>query len=196
MRADGRHALRPDLVVRLAGGQYVVVDAKVTLAAYLEAVEADDEATPRERTAARTPGTCASTSTGWPPRRTGRRFAPTPEFVVLFVPGEAFLAPALEHDPALLEHAYARGVGPRDADDAGRAAAHGRLRLAAATPLAENARAVVASARSCTPGWRRSAATSTSSAARSARPSRPTTAPSARWSARCCRPPAGWPTSA
>ena len=36
--------------------------------------------------------------------------SPSPEFVVLFIPGEAFLAPALEHDPALLEHAMARKV--------------------------------------------------------------------------------------
>ena len=36
--------------------------------------------------------------------------SPAPEFVVLFIPGEAFLAPALEHDPALLEHAMARKV--------------------------------------------------------------------------------------
>ena len=43
LRAVGGAALRPDLVVRLAGGRSIAVDAKVTLAAYLEAVETDDE---------------------------------------------------------------------------------------------------------------------------------------------------------
>ena len=60
-----------------------------------------------------------------------RAFEPTPEFVVLFVPGDAFLAPALERDPQLLDDAMAARVLHRDADDADRDAAHRRLRLAA-----------------------------------------------------------------
>jgi DNA recombination protein RmuC len=106
--ADGR-ALRPDLVVRLAGDRCVVVDAKVTLAAYLEAAESTDEAFREERLAAharhlREHVNRLADKAYW------RQFAATPEFVVLFVPGEAFLAPALERDPSLLEHAYARRV--------------------------------------------------------------------------------------
>ena len=102
-------ALRPDLVVRLAGGRSVVVDAKVTLAAYLEAAEATDERVAEERMAAhakhlRSHVDRLADKAYW------RQFANTPEFVVLFVPGEAFLAPALEHDPSLLEHAWSRSV--------------------------------------------------------------------------------------
>jgi DNA recombination protein RmuC len=106
--ADGR-ALRPDLVVRLAGGRCVVVDAKVTLAAYLEAVESDDERVREERLDAharhlRQHVDRLADKAYWAHLRD------SPEFVVLFVPGEAFLAPALERDPALLEHAFSRRV--------------------------------------------------------------------------------------
>jgi DNA recombination protein RmuC len=106
--AEGR-ALRPDLVVRLAGNRSVVVDAKVTLAAYLEAAESEDEAFREERLVAharhlRDHVNRLADKAYW------QQFPDTPEFVVLFVPGEAFLAPALERDPSLLEHAYARRV--------------------------------------------------------------------------------------
>ena len=69
--ADG--ALRPDMVVRLAGGKNIVVDSKVSLAAYLEAAETSDDRGARRPGSTRTPGTCASTWTGWRPRRTGPR---------------------------------------------------------------------------------------------------------------------------
>jgi DNA recombination protein RmuC len=106
--ADGR-ALRPDLVVRLAGGRTVVVDAKVTLAAYLEAAESTDPAFREARMVAhakhlRHHVDQLADKAYW------QALPDAPEFVVLFVPGEAFLAPALERDPALLEHAYARRV--------------------------------------------------------------------------------------
>ena len=101
--------MRPDLVVRLAGDRCVVVDAKVTLAAYLEAAESTDETFREERLHAharhlRQHVDRLAEKAYW------QQFPQTPEFVVLFVPGEAFLAPALERDPALLEHAYARRV--------------------------------------------------------------------------------------
>jgi DNA recombination protein RmuC len=106
--ADGQ-VLRPDLVVRLAGGRSIVVDAKVTLSAYLEAVECDDEQAAATRMAAHARHLRAHVD-----RLADKAYwsalPDSPEFVVLFVPGEAFLAPALEHDPALLEHAYSRHV--------------------------------------------------------------------------------------
>lgn len=101
--------LRPDLVVRLAGGRSVVVDAKVTLAAYLEAVECDDERQAAERMAAHARHLRAHVDR-LADKAYWRRLPSTPEFVVLFLPGEAFLAPALEADPDLLEHAFARRV--------------------------------------------------------------------------------------
>jgi DNA recombination protein RmuC len=100
---------RPDLVVRLAGGKNVVVDAKVAFIGYLEALEARDDATRTSRLKAharhlREHIDGLSKKTYW------EQFQPTPEFVVMFVPAEVFLSAALEEDPTLLEHAFARDV--------------------------------------------------------------------------------------
>lgn len=101
--------VRPDLVVHLAGGKQVVVDAKVPFAAYLESVEASDPGQHAERRAAharqlRAHVDALAAKSYW------QRFEPTPEFVVLFVPGDPFLEAALQADPALLEHAFERHV--------------------------------------------------------------------------------------
>jgi DNA recombination protein RmuC len=100
---------RPDMVVRLAGGKNIVVDSKVTLAAYLEAAEAAGEETREQRLQAH-----ARHLRDHVDRLAAKAYwtllSPAPEFVVLFIPGEAFLAPALERDPGLLEHAMARRV--------------------------------------------------------------------------------------
>ncbi len=101
--------LRPDMVVRLAGGKNIVVDSKVSLAAYLEAAEATDESLRAARLDAharhlREHVDRLAAKAYW------AALSPAPEFVVLFIPGEAFLAPALEHDPGLLEHALAHRV--------------------------------------------------------------------------------------
>ncbi|MFD0885280.1 DNA recombination protein RmuC [Streptosporangium algeriense] len=105
--ADG--ALRPDMVVRLAGGKNIVVDSKVSLAAYLEAVESADP----ERQSVRL-DTHARHVREHVDRLAAKAywqaFSPAPEFMVLFIPGEAFLAPALERDPGLLEYAMRRRV--------------------------------------------------------------------------------------
>lgn len=102
-------ALRPDLVVRLAGGKSVVVDAKVPLDAYLDATSATDDEEARHhlgRHAAqvRAHVDALGAKAYW------RALPETPEFVVLFVPAESFLAAALETDPALIEYSAARQV--------------------------------------------------------------------------------------
>jgi DNA recombination protein RmuC len=100
---------RPDMVVRLAGGKNIVVDSKVSLAAYLEAAQADDEDARAARLDAH-----ARHLRDHVDRLAGKAYwaalSPSPEFVILFIPGEAFLAPALERDPGLLEYALARKV--------------------------------------------------------------------------------------
>ncbi|MGP3957522.1 DNA recombination protein RmuC [Nonomuraea sp. 3N208] len=102
-------SMRPDMVVRLAGGKNIVVDSKVSLAAYLEAAEASDESLATVRLDAharhvREHIDRLAAKAYW------QAFNPSPEFVVLFIPGEAFLAPALERDPGLLEYAMVRRV--------------------------------------------------------------------------------------
>ncbi len=106
-------AARPDLVVHLAGGKNVVVDAKVPLGAFLEAAEARDEETRAERLKAHARQLKAhveqlGSKAYW--KRLNAVGASTPEFVVLFVPGEAFLSYALESDANLLEYAAERRV--------------------------------------------------------------------------------------
>ena len=105
--SDG--VLRPDMVIRLAGAKNIVVDSKVSLAAYLEAAEATDETIREARL-----GAHARHLREHVDRLAAKAYwtalSPSPEFVVLFIPGEAFLAPALEHDPGLLEHAMAQKV--------------------------------------------------------------------------------------
>ena len=101
--------VRPDLVVRLVGGKSVVVDSKVAFIGYLEAMEARDEATRAARLKAharhlRDHIDSLSAKAYW------ERFSPSPEFVVCFVPADAFLDAALREDPSLLEHAFARNV--------------------------------------------------------------------------------------
>ncbi len=104
---DGK--LRPDLVVRLVGGKNVVVDSKVAFAGYLEAMEAKDESVRNARLKAharhlRDHIDSLGAKAYW------EHFSPTPEFVVCFVPADAFLDAALREDPSLLEHAFARDV--------------------------------------------------------------------------------------
>jgi DNA anti-recombination protein RmuC len=100
---------RPDMVIRLAGGKNIVVDSKVSLAAYLEAAETTDETVRQNRLDAharhlREHVDRLAAKAYW------AALSPAPEFVVLFIPGEAFLAPALEHDSSLLEHAITHKV--------------------------------------------------------------------------------------
>lgn len=100
---------RPDMVVRLPGGKTVVLDSKAPVAAYLEAVEAEHEdarhrALARFTQHVRTHVQQLSAKTYWD------QFQPAPEFVVLFLPGEAFFSAALQEDPELIEYASDRKV--------------------------------------------------------------------------------------
>ncbi|MBD8870359.1 DNA recombination protein RmuC [Nocardioides donggukensis] len=102
-------ALRPDLVVHLAGDKSVVVDAKVPLDAFLDATSTDDEAE-REAHLRRHARQLRTHTDALSAKRYWRSLEHSPEFVVLFIPAEAFLSAALEADPALLEHAATRRV--------------------------------------------------------------------------------------
>jgi DNA recombination protein RmuC len=100
---------RPDLVVHLAGGKNIVVDAKVSIAAYLEMSGAPDESRAIDRKAAHARHLRAHVDQ-LAARQYWESLAPTPEFVVLFVPAEPFLSAALDAEPALLEYAFQKNV--------------------------------------------------------------------------------------
>jgi DNA recombination protein RmuC len=104
--ADGR---RPDMVVRLPGGKNIVLDSKAPLAAYLEASE-EEEPAARERALARYAQHVRTHVQQLAAKAYWEQFAPAPEFVVLFLPGEAFFAAALRVDPDLIEYASERKV--------------------------------------------------------------------------------------
>jgi DNA recombination protein RmuC len=104
---DGR--LRPDLVVSLAGGRTIAVDAKAPLAAFLDLTGSDDPAE-HDQALARLGEHVRKHVADLGSRRYWEALAGTPEFVVLFLPGEAILQAALQAVPDLVEQAAARNV--------------------------------------------------------------------------------------
>jgi DNA recombination protein RmuC len=106
---DGR--LRPDVIVRLPGNKQIVIDAKAPLAAYLEAAEATDDAT-RDTQLARHVQQVRNHMSALGRKAYWENFEPTPEFVVMFLPGEAFFSAALQQDPSLIEFGVNEKVIP------------------------------------------------------------------------------------
>ena len=97
---DGR--TRPDLVVKLPGGRQIVVDSKAPLTAYLDAHDAADDAAraahlKRHAQLVRSHMTALGRKAYW------ETFSPSPELVVMFLPGEMLYSAALQSDPELIE---------------------------------------------------------------------------------------------
>ncbi|WP_341267119.1 DNA recombination protein RmuC [Gordonia malaquae] len=102
--------VRPDMVVHLAGGRTIVVDAKVPLQAFLDSTsagitpEAARDKAVRHAQAVRAHINSLSAKAYWSAQ------ASSPEFVVLFLPGDGVLDAAMQHDPELLDYAFARDI--------------------------------------------------------------------------------------
>ncbi len=97
---DGR--VRPDAIVKLAGGRRIVIDAKVPFTAYLAAAEAADDEERADQLAqhaalVRNHMTALGRKAYW------ETFSPSPDFVIMFLPGEMLYSAALQQDPSLIE---------------------------------------------------------------------------------------------
>jgi DNA recombination protein RmuC len=109
--SDSDRRMRPDVIVHLPGGKNVVIDAKAPLDAYLKAVEAPDEASRQAFLCEHAKQVRAHVS-----QLAAKGYAahvqPSPDFVVMFLPGEMFFSAALEHDPELIEFGVQQHVVP------------------------------------------------------------------------------------
>ena len=104
---DGR--LRPDVVIRLPGGRSLVVDAKTSTSGYLDAVEAVSEAEREQHLVLH-----ASQTREHMKKLASKNYwdglTVSPDFVVMFIPGDNFYSAAVERDPTLFEDAVAQRV--------------------------------------------------------------------------------------
>lgn len=108
---DDGARLTPDLIIRLPGGTTIVVDSKVPIEAYLQSVDAADEET-REAKMKEHARQVREHVKALGKKRYWEQFKPTPEFVVMFMPGEALLSGALQYDTELIEIAATQRVIP------------------------------------------------------------------------------------
>jgi DNA recombination protein RmuC len=109
--AGSERRVRPDVIVNLPGGKHVVVDAKVPLDAYLKALDAPDEAA-RQTLLADHARQVRTHLMQLGAKSYFEEVSPSPEFVVMFLPGEMFFSAALEQDPSLIEFGVDRKVIP------------------------------------------------------------------------------------
>lgn len=107
--SDGERILRPDCVINLPGGRCIVVDVKCPLVAFEQAYDEEDEEK-RAGLLLQHAAALKSYANDLGRKRYWRQFELSPDFVIMFVPGEHFLAAAAERAPDLIETAFHGGV--------------------------------------------------------------------------------------
>lgn len=107
--SDKESRMRPDMIVHLPGDRQIVIDAKVPLKAYLDALETDSEEA-RERLMLEHAKHVQAHIQQLAQKSYWKQLQPMPEFVVLFIPGENFFSAALSKLPTLIEDGTAKGV--------------------------------------------------------------------------------------
>lgn len=108
MNQDSQISVRPDMLVKLPGGKNIVVDAKTPLEAYLDAQECEEEH--KEEKLKEHASLVRGHIHNLSKKSYYEQFQPSPEFVILFLPAEAFFSSALQHDPTLMEWAAKRQI--------------------------------------------------------------------------------------
>jgi DNA recombination protein RmuC len=98
---DGK-TYRPDLIVKLPGNRQIVIDAKTPIDAYLESMDADNELKRKEKLKKHAKS-LKQHMKDLSEKKYWKYFSPSPEYVILFLPAEAFFSAALQEEPALLE---------------------------------------------------------------------------------------------
>jgi DNA recombination protein RmuC len=111
IQGDDDARIRPDVIVRLPGGKRIVIDAKAPLDAYLRALEAPDELA-RQNLLGEHAKQVRNHISQLSAKSYFEKVASTPEFVVMFLPGEMFFSAALEQDPSLIECGVEKRVIP------------------------------------------------------------------------------------
>lgn len=106
---SGKGSVRPDMVVTLPGNRKIIIDSKVPLMAYLDALEAQGDKQREERMKHHGRQVLMHIS-NLSSKNYFKHFSPTPEFVVLFIPGENFFSAALTYYPDLIEKGIEKGV--------------------------------------------------------------------------------------
>lgn len=107
--SDGERQLRPDCVIKLPGGRCIVIDVKCPLTAFEQAFDEEDEVRRGELLLAHAKA-MQSYATDLGRKSYWRQFDLSPDFVIMFIPGEHFLSAAAERAPDLIEQAFRGGV--------------------------------------------------------------------------------------
>ncbi len=103
-------SIRPDMIIRIPGSREIIVDVKTPLDAYLSAIEASDDPDKRDKFMAKHAKNISNRINELATKNYWKQFKNSPDFIVMFIPGDTFLSTALEFDHNLLEKALSKKI--------------------------------------------------------------------------------------